>query len=216
MQQINKGSILYFYIVWLLFLIPATVYLLFYEKGDFSMVLNKLHNPASDIFFRYITWGGDFYIIVLICIILLLIRLQYAIITIFNSVFVFTIITALKNIFNIDRPSIYFPSDMDLHYVPGLSLYEHFSFPSGHTASAFCIYFTLAYFSKNVWMKSFLAFLAVLVAISRVYLMQHFLIDVYAGSIIAVLVTHTLMVYYSRKTKLLSNDYLRHSVLKRR
>ena len=58
------------------------------------------------------------------------------------------------------------------------------SFPSGHTACAFAIYFCLSMMVKNNWLKFFFFFLALLTAFTRVYLSQHFFMDVYGGSLV--------------------------------
>jgi membrane-associated phospholipid phosphatase len=61
------------------------------------------------------------------------------------------------------------------------------SFPSGHTLSAFALYGFLAFSSKNKTVSTVLLLaLAVLVAISRVYLLQHFLQDILMGSVLGV------------------------------
>jgi membrane-associated phospholipid phosphatase len=58
------------------------------------------------------------------------------------------------------------------------------SFPSGHTMTAFALYGLLAFLlTEKKWIGFFLSLLAIGAAISRVYLVQHFLQDIYLGSL---------------------------------
>jgi undecaprenyl-diphosphatase len=61
---------------------------------------------------------------------------------------------------------------------------DRFSFPSGHTMTAFSIALVLSYFYRGVEVP--LYFLAGSIAISRVVLGMHFLSDVLAGAILGV------------------------------
>ena len=70
--------------------------------------------------------------------------------------------------------------------VPGYELRSWNSFPSGHTISAFGLFCMMAFFLKKHYLKLLVMVVAVLVAYSRVYLMQHFYVDVYVGSMIGV------------------------------
>lgn len=65
-------------------------------------------------------------------------------------------------------------------------MYSQNSFPSGHSTSAFCLFFCLCIISPKVWQKIFFFCLAILIGFSRVYLSQHFFEDIYVGSIIGV------------------------------
>jgi membrane-associated phospholipid phosphatase len=67
------------------------------------------------------------------------------------------------------------------------------SFPSGHATSAFAIFLAVALISGNRYVKVLCFIFACLVAFSRVYLSQHFLIDIIAGSMIGCI--GTLAVY---------------------
>ncbi|WP_404818046.1 phosphatase PAP2 family protein [Reichenbachiella ulvae] len=58
------------------------------------------------------------------------------------------------------------------------------SFPSGHTTTAFVIAFCLSLlFQKRLLTYAFL-FVALLVAYSRMYLLQHFYIDILFGALV--------------------------------
>jgi membrane-associated phospholipid phosphatase len=96
------------------------------------------------------------------------------------------------------RPSKYFHDIAALHFVDGVKLLGSRSFPSGHSTSAFALFLCLALFSSNRPVKLVCFILACLVAFSRVYLSQHFLIDIYTGSVIGTLGTIALYLAFYR------------------
>lgn len=61
---------------------------------------------------------------------------------------------------------------------------DKFSFPSGHTMTAFSIALVLSYFYRGVEVP--LYFMAISIAVSRVVLGMHFLSDVLAGAMLGV------------------------------
>jgi membrane-associated phospholipid phosphatase len=61
------------------------------------------------------------------------------------------------------------------------------SFPSGHATTCFAIFTTFAFISRDNKLRALLAVLAILFALTRVYLSQHFLEDVLVGSLIGTL-----------------------------
>ena len=63
------------------------------------------------------------------------------------------------------------------------------SFPSGHSTSAFSVFLLLTILSSKKSWGYFLLLLAVATAYSRVYLAQHFVEDVYAGSLLGTILT---------------------------
>ncbi len=132
---------------------------------------------------------GDGIAVALFIFILLFVRYRYALITFISTFFITIIVHTFKHIIFSDvcRPSMYFAKCSEtLHYVEGVKLHTSHSFPSGHTASAFTIFFILALICKNNILKFTFFVITLLAAYSRVYLSQHFLIDIYFGSIIAV------------------------------
>ncbi|MGB4928458.1 MAG: phosphatase PAP2 family protein, partial [Chitinophagales bacterium] len=166
------------------------------------LALNNIHTPALDVFFRYITWGGDG-LIPLVCFILLFVRLRFGVIMSLVSIISAFLVSILKNAFNEPRPSKVF-ANQELNWVQGLDLYSNHSLPSGHTAGAFTMFLLLSFFvgKKNFAVLFFT--LALLVAISRVYLFQHFLIDVWIGSLCGI-VFGTLLYYLLITSPLFKN-----------
>jgi len=103
-----------------------------------------------------------------------------------------TIISFLsKSFFLHPRPSAYYKqlgTLQDISLVEGITLLGGLtSFPSGHTMSGFAL-FTLMIFllpQKN-WIGLLFFSLALVVGVSRIYLVQHFLKDVYVGALIGI------------------------------
>jgi membrane-associated phospholipid phosphatase len=93
-----------------------------------------------------------------------------------------------KAFFAHDRPILYFEKlgNLDtINLVEGV--YEvtgQTSFPSGHTMSGFALFGILAFLVGKKNIVGTICFItALLVGISRIYLVQHFLKDVYLGAI---------------------------------
>ncbi len=183
LQLIKENRI--FYLLCLIWFIVAGIYLLLYDKGSFSLSLNKLHNPAADLFFRYATWLGDGILISAVCLLLIFVKFRFAILTIVISFVSAWLVSLIKRSFDEERPSLFFKGQA-LNYVDGVELYQRLSFPSGHTAAAFTLFCLFCFFVKNKNYNYLFFGLALITAISRVYLMQHFLVDVYFGSLFGV------------------------------
>jgi membrane-associated phospholipid phosphatase len=91
------------------------------------------------------------------------------------------------------RPNIYFKDIYNLHLVKGVEILHSFSFPSGHSATAFALFLCLSLITRKKIMQLLYFILACLIAYSRIYLSQHFLMDAVAGSLIGVF---TVLLYY--------------------
>ena len=77
------------------------------------------------------------------------------------------------------------------------------SFPSGHTSTAFTFALLLAFLVRRRFAIYVFPLLAFLVGYSRVYLAQHFVTDVVAGTIIGIISSYLALVIYDawRKKK---------------
>lgn len=190
-QLIRQNRI--FYTLCLLWFIAGGIYLLTHEKGDLSIWLNGYRTSAADHLFRYITWLGDGIVISAICILLVFVKYRYAVITSIVSFVSAFLVNILKNIFNEPRPVEYF-AEGQVRFVERVELYHWLSFPSGHTAAAFALMSVMSFFAIKKSYTVLFFFLALLVAISRVYLLQHFFIDVYFGALAGCV--NALVIYY--------------------
>jgi membrane-associated phospholipid phosphatase len=94
-----------------------------------------------------------------------------------------------RNVFDTHyRPSKFFESlelNAQLTYIEGVDLHALYSFPSGHATVAFSLAACFALISANKkWDIAFFSF-GLFTAFTRVYLSQHFVEDLVAGSFIA-------------------------------
>lgn len=168
----------------------AFYFLLSNNKEVLHLAMNKYHFTFSDSFFKYVTHLGDGFAAILVVIILLFFSYRKSFMLLSSFLAGGLIVQIMKRFIfsDMDRPIRYFKDLSQLNLIEGVTLHGANAFPSGHTASAFTLFFCLAIFVKKSYAKVALCVIAILVAFSRVYLSQHFLEDVVAGSLVGVVV----------------------------
>lgn len=87
------------------------------------------------------------------------------------------------------------PCDLEPHCWASILPPDQFSFPSGHTITAFAIATTLGFFYPDF--LAALLVIAVSIAASRIILGMHFLSDVLAGSLIGVSLAYTFLYLFA-------------------
>ncbi|GAA4463793.1 phosphatase PAP2 family protein [Nibrella saemangeumensis] len=186
-----------FFLTYLVALVGVGILQLIYTKEELIRWVNSYNAPWADVFFDNATYLGDgafSFIIIAI----LFIRSKWMGILASGSFAISGLLSIfLKRVVfphNL-RPLKYFEhSDWEYHVLKGLDIHSYNSFPSGHTITAFAVFSLLAMLDERKGRGWALALLAILVGYSRVYLFQHFVEDVYAGSIVGTL--STLLVFY--------------------
>jgi membrane-associated phospholipid phosphatase len=171
------------------FLILGILFLSFHSNLEISLFINKLNSPILDFFFKYFTLFGTFTLIGPIILLQCFLKYRYALITAVSSLLGFFLVQIAKRFiwYDAPRPKVFFDNLPDIHYVTGVQLHSSHSFPSGHTTGAFALFIALALINKRpLWQMLFLI-TALLVGYSRLYLGQHFPIDVVVGSAIGTL-----------------------------
>jgi membrane-associated phospholipid phosphatase len=181
----NKVFIILYFAI-LLIILP---YLIIFTKGNIHLYINNLHSISTDFFFKYITNLGSGLAVVFISVLYLFISFRKTSIIAVSGIMSGLIVQILKQVvFNETvRPIKFFEGTSNLHLIDGVDILAYNSFPSGHSATIFALCLCLAAFSKLKLWKIALFCIAILVAFSRIYLSQHFLTDIYVGSIIGVL-----------------------------
>lgn len=190
----------------------SIILMISYTKAGLHIFFNQAHSPFFDVFFKYLTHLGDGTMIAILFIVLLFVKYRYAFVFLSGSLSTALFINILKKIVfsNVYRPSKYFElfENYNLHVVEGVKLHAIHSFPSGHTGTAFNVFLMLALLSKNNVVKSCCYAMAALTAYSRIYLSQHFLIDVVAGSIIGITFVLMFHFWFEKGTKKWLNNSL--------
>ncbi len=183
----------YFLIPWIAFILVAGITLLTCTVSEIHLAINARNNGLLDFLMPLITLGADGWTIVIACLLLFAWHRRAAVFVGVSCLFTSAITWALKStiFWGTPRPKYYFTivEKAELHYVPGVENWLYDSFPSGHTTVAFAFFFAIALClrPKKIAMLFFVCALAV--GYSRIYLSQHFLLDVFFGSIIGTLGT---------------------------
>lgn len=188
MLRERKQSLYRLYSVVLAILFLAS---LMVRKGQDVLWINGHYSEVEDHLFALITNFGNGTIFIVILLATLFIRFQYTVITAIVWVGHGILVSIFKELLfpGLERPRKVLDTSV-LHFIPGVDVHGYNTFPSGHTATAFCaaLLLTLIYRNKRVGFTMLI--LALLVAYSRIYLLQHFLMDVAAGAIIGCFTTY--------------------------
>lgn len=173
--------------------------ILFFPKGELVILINTHHHPAADLFFKYFTHVGDGAVLAVLLVLLLFYNYKLSLITAFSIVFQSVLVSVFKRwLFQgLPRPTVFLGDDITWHFVDGVDVHGSNTFPSGHTATAFALFaLIVVIFNNRGYILSVVFFLlAFLVGLSRMYLLQHFMVDAYFGAIFGVLsVVFALMV----------------------
>ncbi len=176
----------YFYIPFLIFIAVSFPLVLSIPKLQLHLYINQYHTIALDYFFRYITHLGDGFFVLFAGLLFLFIRFRWGIIVWGTGIFTGFLVQLFKRyVFDdLKRPVEFFEKGVQLYTVEGVNLHTYFSFPSGHSASAFALFLCLAFFVRLPFLKFLCFLIALFVAYSRVYISQHFMMDIVAGSFI--------------------------------
>ncbi|MDW3197527.1 MAG: phosphatase PAP2 family protein [Cytophagales bacterium] len=181
-----------FFLIYGLLLVVGTIIYFFGDHGDTVLWANRLHTPATDVLFKWLTYLGDG-IFFGIATLLLLIRNWRTGLVVLGMGLTQTLVSAIfkRVIFRGEpRPKTFFSEfeGINLHFVEGVKVHAYNSFPSGHTLTAFALATFMAGYLKDTKMTMLFLVLATLAGFSRVYLAQHFLIDVCVGSFLGVVI----------------------------
>lgn len=188
----------WFFLGFLVTLFLWSILLALTETGDSIFFFSDNRSRWTDLFFVYATKIGEAGTFGLALVVLLFVRYRYALAIPLLGFSVSMVSYFSKQFFGHDRPSLYFrklDQLADLNLIEGVRLNGGTnSFPSGHTMAGFALFAFLAFCTRRKRSAGlFFLALAILVGVSRIYLVQHFLKDVYLGAIMGVLLA---MIWY--------------------
>lgn len=190
-QQIWRDNRLYFTSFIILLLLGFGIYLGI-SQGDDILFFNRRRTAFGDFFFRYGTQMGEELAYIIVGIILVFYRYRHVVMIPIIGITVTIVSAALKEVFSHPRPFRWFQEnglDGLLQTIEGVSINMGAnSFPSGHTMSAFALYTFLALCVPRKKVNAIILLsLPVMVGISRIYLIKHFLEDVLLGALVGVI-----------------------------
>ena len=202
MTNKTYANILPFLIPTLILALSIALLLAIIPKGELHLLLCQPHTPFLDtivpIFSDLVDW-----LPYLVVVLLLFYRAGWATFLASNLLLSTLIVQPIKHLVNAPRPLTWFAEnmpDVTLPLVEGVKMNLWLSFPSGHTTTFFVLFFSLSIIlcAENVKGKTILSLLCFLCAsfgaYTRIYLSQHFALDIFAGILIAIL--STLLLYY--------------------
>lgn len=180
----NSTHIFIFLTATLAALLLGGFFLSCYSKSEIHIFINNFNSPVADVFFKYVTYLGEGWMFVLALPAMLFFSwrsgISIALAGIFTGIFTGIFKNGLYH--GAPRPIEFFNGDFDLHLVENVEMNHWNSFPSGHTMAAFSLCFVLALLIKKWHWSVVLFIVAFLVGYSRMYLSQHFLVDVVVGA----------------------------------
>ncbi|MDW8331615.1 MAG: phosphatase PAP2 family protein [Cyclobacteriaceae bacterium] len=153
--------------------------------GKDVLLINGYHHAMLDRISPVITELGNAVYYLPVLLVLLFVRFRWATaLSLAGILHGLAVVLSKRLLF----PDALRPTGMldkaSLHFIPGIKVHTLMSFPSGHTATAFAFLLILSLYLNNRWLSILLLTIALLTGLSRIYLLQHFLIDVAAGATI--------------------------------
>lgn len=203
MKKLIYNNTFYFFGITFLLIFAGCILLLF-SKGEINLWVNRHSASWLDYFIIRIDQVGTVWFTISAMVVLGLWKgWKSALRGLVCIAFVALAIQFCKHMLfaGTPRPTLYF-EEGTLRLIEGITQLKTESFPSGHTANAFAIATIAAFALKNRPYQLIFILLAALVGYGRIYLSQHFLIDVYFGMIISVAVASLMYLLMSRLLKL--------------
>jgi membrane-associated phospholipid phosphatase len=169
-----------------LLLIATSAYL---GRIPVFLFFNTDGGALMDQFFKWATWGAEGWVwIPFLAIVFGWFKKDFKLIVL--NFLLSTLFTQIPKRFiwdTISRPIASGIPLNEIHTVPGVVMHSWNSFPSGHTATAFTLFLLTIYLFPTKWVFAIGAIFAMVCAYSRVYLGQHFPMDLGGGIIVAVM-----------------------------
>lgn len=183
----RRSAILIFLLIAGCGLVPAAVYVFTHDKLAMHAAINERHYAITDLFFRLVTHLGDGLVPTAMALYFLWRGTWRAFMMVGTSAALSAIVAqTLKRQFfaDMDRPFLFVDRMPGIDLVQGLELHHHFSFPSGHSTAAFATALALVVLFPGQRNAFIGALTACLIGFSRIYLSQHFTVDVVGGALI--------------------------------
>lgn len=197
-ELVKKQTVL----IYAVFMLISLILISIYTKKDLHLEVNQYHSNFFDVFFKYSTFLGDGVMFGVLFLVFLFVKRKAAYAFAFSGILTLVLVHVFKKIIfkGLPRPAEFIGIE-NLHIIDGVKMAFWNSFPSGHTTTAFAIFTVLTFTyakckSQYLWVS-----LAIIAGLSRVYLSQHFWMDIFAGSILGILIGFISVFIFSRVEK---------------
>ncbi len=198
MKEFIKNNAIYLGL-YLITILIAMYFLLSYNKILIHEMLNYwVGNCYVNTFYKYFTNVGDGIFAVGVGVLVLFYNRKRGLYVLFAYFLAGITSSTIKYFFNYVRPFhyfVYYRKHYELKLVEGVDMLGERSFPSGHATAAFVVFSTLAFSTENKMAKVVFFIIALNAAFSRIYLSQHWLVDVFVGSLIGI--TYAIIMYFA-------------------
>jgi membrane-associated phospholipid phosphatase len=193
-----------YFALYFLFFITLLMYQISFYQTDALFFFSHHRSNSLNNFFLFITRLGEELTYIFIALWFLYKNDRKTILKIIiTGLVVLMVSLILKLIFSHPRPITFLEQHgviSKINLVNDYILRGMNSFPSGHTMSAFALYSAIAlHFHTKKNMQKVLLTTAILVGISRVYLVAHFPEDILLGSALGVFIAIGIEYYFSNK-----------------
>ena len=213
----------FFIAISLTLILALALAVVFIPKGDLHLLLCNRHTPVRDIIYRNYTHVAEWLPYIICLAILLFGRVGNAALATSCIACSELFTQIVKHIVCAPRPLTWFAAnmpDVQLPLVEGVRVHHWLSFPSGHTTSFFALFFAISIVATKslaakrancendqqrlfsigmaVLLQIILVLLAALGGYSRIYLSQHFAMDVLGGMTVGVLISTVCYAIFSR------------------
>ena len=184
--------------------------LLCLPKEELHLLLCDRHTPARDLFYHYYTHIAEWLPYCLCLLVFIFGRAGDAAMAATSIACSELTTQIIKHIVQAPRPITWFTEhfpDIQLPLVDGVRMNHYISFPSGHTTSFFALFFVLSIIATenlaakrpySVAIQLLLFIAAALGGYSRIYLCQHFALDVFGGIVVGLLISTLCYAIFSR------------------
>ncbi|HEY0041195.1 MAG TPA: phosphatase PAP2 family protein [Flavisolibacter sp.] len=182
----------------LLLVLLLGIFVAIYGKNRSFLVINGNYSNEADYFFNYVTLLGEWVLWVPIFFYAIIIKRDFFI-PVLTALIICTLLTHLgKRVIFEGEPRPLRLLEDAARAVPILEHNNYVnSFPSGHTSTAFTTALLLSFITRRKFAVFFFPVIAFLVGYSRVYLAQHFVTDVLAGSVIGIISSYCALLIHN-------------------
>ncbi|MBL7780532.1 MAG: phosphatase PAP2 family protein [Saprospiraceae bacterium] len=173
----------------MIFLLSSALLLWKVPYGDEILFFNNWRREPFNTIFRIFTMLGEGFVYGALILAAFRWRYRFSLLIALSGMLILPVGYVLKDQIGVFRPKTFFEQKgvyNQVVVVPDVELNSgRTSFPSGHTMSAFALYSMLTLIIGRRYERwgLLLAVLAIGVAVSRIFLVQHFLADILAGAI---------------------------------